>query len=254
MIKFFRKIRQKLLTENKFSKYLIYAIGEIILVVIGILIALQINNWNEHQKVKNTQKKYLTLLKEESISNLNSVRKTKKNVINYRLNQNKLLKLINGDKDTVTEKQLSELLFEVILNTHTFSYENSVLSELKNSGNLKNILNDSIRKHLIGIEPLVNSVRYQEEQVKGAYYESFNFIKRKGSLKTFLQKTESEESLGIVKLPESDKSNLNVLYENEFENILIHYTGMTNTLATNQYPRLENHLKEIIEKIDTELK
>lgn len=47
MIKFFRKIRQKLLSENKFSKYLIYAIGEIILVVIGILIALQINNWNE---------------------------------------------------------------------------------------------------------------------------------------------------------------------------------------------------------------
>jgi hypothetical protein len=50
MIKFFRKIRQKLVSENKFSKYLIYAIGEIILVVIGILIALQINNLNESQK------------------------------------------------------------------------------------------------------------------------------------------------------------------------------------------------------------
>lgn len=49
MIKFFRHIRQKLLSENKFSKYLIYAIGEIILVVIGILIALQINNWNENR-------------------------------------------------------------------------------------------------------------------------------------------------------------------------------------------------------------
>ncbi len=46
MIKFFRKIRQKLLSENKISKYLIYAVGEIILVVIGILIALQVNNWN----------------------------------------------------------------------------------------------------------------------------------------------------------------------------------------------------------------
>ena len=50
MIKFFRKIRQNLLTDNKFSKYLIYAFGEIILVVIGILIALQINNWNENKK------------------------------------------------------------------------------------------------------------------------------------------------------------------------------------------------------------
>ena len=59
MIKFFRKIRQKLLTENKFSKYLLYAIGEILLVVIGILIALQINNWNESRKLANTESMYL---------------------------------------------------------------------------------------------------------------------------------------------------------------------------------------------------
>jgi len=49
MIKFFRHIRKQLLTENKFSKYLIYAVGEIVLVVIGILIALSINNWNEER-------------------------------------------------------------------------------------------------------------------------------------------------------------------------------------------------------------
>ncbi|WP_242121274.1 DUF6090 family protein [Aestuariivivens sediminicola] len=50
MIKFFRKIRQNLLSEGKTGKYLKYAIGEIVLVVIGILIALQINNWNENRK------------------------------------------------------------------------------------------------------------------------------------------------------------------------------------------------------------
>ena len=51
MIKFFRKIRQKLLSENKFSKYLIYAVGEIILVVIGILIAIQLNSIsNENER------------------------------------------------------------------------------------------------------------------------------------------------------------------------------------------------------------
>jgi type II secretory pathway pseudopilin PulG len=59
MIKFFRKIRQKLLSENKFSKYLIYAIGEIVLVVIGILIALSINNWNENRKTQNMQESLL---------------------------------------------------------------------------------------------------------------------------------------------------------------------------------------------------
>lgn len=63
MIKFFRKIRQKTLTENKFGKYLTYAIGEIILVVIGILIALSINNWNEIRKYKNLE--ILTLIEIE---------------------------------------------------------------------------------------------------------------------------------------------------------------------------------------------
>ena len=50
MLKIFRKIRQKLIADSKFSKYLLYAIGEIVLVVIGILIALSINNWNEARK------------------------------------------------------------------------------------------------------------------------------------------------------------------------------------------------------------
>jgi len=50
MINFFRAIRQNLVNEGKASKYLKYAVGEIVLVVIGILIALQINNWNENRK------------------------------------------------------------------------------------------------------------------------------------------------------------------------------------------------------------
>ncbi len=70
MIKFFRKIRQRLLTENKFSKYLIYAIGEIVLVVIGILIALQINNLNEQRKDKIKEQVILKHLKEDYQVNL----------------------------------------------------------------------------------------------------------------------------------------------------------------------------------------
>jgi hypothetical protein len=63
MIKFFRKIRQNLLMENKTGKYFKYAIGEIVLVVIGILIALQINNANEDKKARNYEHKMLTEIK-----------------------------------------------------------------------------------------------------------------------------------------------------------------------------------------------
>lgn len=63
MIKFFRKIRQNLFSEGKTGKYLKYALGEIILVVIGILIALSINNWNEKQNNKNEARKHLETIR-----------------------------------------------------------------------------------------------------------------------------------------------------------------------------------------------
>ncbi|MET1258285.1 DUF6090 family protein [Flagellimonas sp. DF-77] len=69
MIKFFRHIRQRLLGQNQFSKYLFYALGEIVLVVIGILLALQINNWNEKQKIDATKQKTMGLIAKELAAN-----------------------------------------------------------------------------------------------------------------------------------------------------------------------------------------
>ena len=65
MIKFFRKIRYDLMEKNKTGKYLKYAIGEIVLVVIGILIALQINDWNENRKNQIRESKILNNLRED---------------------------------------------------------------------------------------------------------------------------------------------------------------------------------------------
>ena len=78
MIKFFRQIRQSLIMENKTSKYFKYAIGEIVLVVIGILIALQINNWNENRKLNNNEKIILTDLVEDLKIDYNAFTEDKK--------------------------------------------------------------------------------------------------------------------------------------------------------------------------------
>jgi hypothetical protein len=69
MLKFLRRIRQNLISQGKFSKYLLYALGEILLVVIGILIALQINNWNEEKKQEAQEIKLLRQLKEDLTEN-----------------------------------------------------------------------------------------------------------------------------------------------------------------------------------------
>ncbi|MBC3847906.1 hypothetical protein H8K90_16035 [Winogradskyella echinorum] len=73
MIKFFRHIRQQLISENKTGKYLKYAIGEIVLVVIGILIALSINNWNEQRKVRTNERELLSSILKDLIIDENRI-------------------------------------------------------------------------------------------------------------------------------------------------------------------------------------
>ena len=70
MINVFRKIREKQISESKFSKYLLYAVGEIVLVVIGILIALSINNWNTEKKSLQRQNALLAQMKNNLEDNL----------------------------------------------------------------------------------------------------------------------------------------------------------------------------------------
>ena len=74
MIKFFRNIRQTMIKENKVSKYLLYAIGEIFLVVIGILIALQINNWNEKRVIREETELRLSKLIEDLVNDQNQLK------------------------------------------------------------------------------------------------------------------------------------------------------------------------------------
>ncbi len=86
MISFFRKIRRWLIVENKFSRYLLYAIGEILLVMIGILLALQVNNWNEARKEHQLETKILTeilLNLESDLKNLDEKIANNKRFINH---------------------------------------------------------------------------------------------------------------------------------------------------------------------------
>ncbi len=110
MIKFFRRIRQNLLTENKFSKYLIYAFGEIFLVVIGILIALSINNWNENEKSRDREKLLLTNLKEEFNFNLIQLNQTKNRIDNSTDQLVKLVNLFGTETDTIGIDYLNKLI------------------------------------------------------------------------------------------------------------------------------------------------
>jgi hypothetical protein len=99
MIKFFRKIRKQLLTENKFSKYLMYAIGEIVLVIIGILIALYINNKNEIAKNEDKFLSNLILVHNELEHNIQGTTSN----LDYYLKKDSLIHSIMADTLTIED-------------------------------------------------------------------------------------------------------------------------------------------------------
>lgn len=110
MIKFFRRIRQKLLSENKFSKYLLYAIGEIALVVIGILIALSINNLNESRKMHLQDIEFLKNLKTEFLIDISTLTDRKNEYQRINENIKNTITLFDSRMQTLTPEEYQEIV------------------------------------------------------------------------------------------------------------------------------------------------
>ena len=96
MLRFFRNIRHSLVTESRFSKYLLYAIGEIILVMIGILLALQVNNWNQQQEQQRAVKRYLASLVEDLNHDLEQFQELSDHAV-FRFHSSQLLLKMVGE-------------------------------------------------------------------------------------------------------------------------------------------------------------
>ena len=232
MIKFFRKIRKKLLTENKFSKYLIYAIGEIILVVIGILIALQINNWNENSKLKIEETRLLEQLNIEFKNN-----KKKLEVVNTRnkavlKNLDKILALIPIDSKSTDLDSLSQYIFDTY-DFNTFDPIQGTIDELNNS-TFKVIRNDTLRKLLLSWNTIKDDFRDDELFAIDYAKDYYN--------------PKMSEKISIdfgLKKPNTD---LSFLQSTEFENLIrirqIYYKDIINSA---DFKKLEATINKIIE-------
>ena len=143
MIKFFRKIRQNLLMENKTGKYFKYAVGEIVLVVVGILIALSINNWNEKRKIKQKE----TVILKEFLTSINSDLKAYESFSDPKIERKKrgLDSLFTYVFDKKEIKDSLFIDFYTNMSQDIFlRFDNGPFEGLKSSG-LDIISNDSLR-------------------------------------------------------------------------------------------------------------
>lgn len=171
MIKFFRKIRQRLLSENKTGQYLKYAIGEIILVVIGILIALQINNWNEQSKESKKEEAFLKEINLDFKSNKAQL----DSIIDFnRVNFNACKKVLNaiGNFD-LKNPEVNESnshftdsiknYYPLIWRNKSFNPKNGAVEALLNSSSFDLIKNDTLRRSLISWKDVLGDYLEEEE-------------------------------------------------------------------------------------------
>jgi len=157
MISFFRKIRQKLLSQNMVTRYLAYAIGEIVLVVIGILIALQINTWNEERKDSQTEQKLLRQLKSEYLINLEQLEeKVQLRIQGIQAAQSILNRI--DQRDTSNQENIYVELFSMFIDP-TFD---PIKNDIVGSDNLRLIKNDSLVSLLSNWTSDVFQVQEQE--------------------------------------------------------------------------------------------
>ena len=246
MIKFFRKIRQKLLTENKFSKYLFYAIGEIVLVVIGILIALQINNWNENKKVETIKKTiYVNLLEDLKTDSIHIEEKMEE--LNYGITlYNNYINTYKTPNLTMNEVMNNQNKLDFI--TTTIRFENSTIESLENTGEIKLIPSD-LRKKLTELKRHQDYLVDTNNQWNTNYFDRIENAGIYGSQPHFQDRIKNQpllrEKLGIAE--NLDK----IIWSIE---IAMFYKKMNeeNTLASLKEIKFE--ISEIAELINLELK
>jgi len=182
MIKFFRKIRQQLLTENKLSKYLLYAIGEILLVVIGILIALQINNSNDNEKQQLKEIVYLIELKKGLETDLKGEFIPAIKIYKKRLESHNKLYAFYENTETFREDSLTKYFRSCFAGEWDFVFNTAAFENIKSTG-IDIISNDSIRSKISTLysysypnirEVNQNFIRYHDLQISPIVYDNIN--------------------------------------------------------------------------------
>ncbi|WP_271785038.1 DUF6090 family protein [Aquimarina algiphila] len=251
MTNFFRKIRQQHFIKNKFTKYLVYAFGEILLVVIGILIALQVNNLNEKRKSDIKEKKYLMSMKNELLTNLELV-KTEVEGLKRSINgQRELISLINSEKDTVNEIELSKILAVSFSNVFELKYQDGTFKELLYSGGLISINSDRIKNEVTSWEGRMIDIRKQEKGVYDAREKIIDFIIDNGVFKIMLDDVGASNHFQIRKSIRRNSNKL-LLKSQKFENLLSYHIAL-NESQKYYYLRLENDISNLLRLVEKEL-
>jgi len=242
-----------MIKENKASKYMLYAIGEIVLVVIGILIALQINNNNELNKARTKELHYLKNIKTDLLLNI-------KNINNFIATRDSQIQSSNVILEYYEGKPLTNLsdFSNHSVNVYTwkkFYQINNTFLELTNSGNLALISNDSIKNSLLNIDALNKELKGEEEHFRFdsellLYEPSFRILDLNPVTKKFTYDVSNGQAGENVELPRANFETIlkDLKHKNGFVMAVYEFTVMNGQLNG-----MKEMSEELIRLIDNEL-
>jgi competence protein ComGC len=261
MIKFFRYIRKSLLMEDKTSKYIKYAIGEIVLVVIGILIALQINNWNKSQNEKQIEKQYLKNIVRDLEEQIKSIEVQMENEQSYYEAASYLIEDYNEDYRLTLDSTFYKLASS-LTSRKTFVITDPTYTDLISSGNINIIRNQAYKDKLLNyyqelerIEKIIqnnNSLLIDQHYImaflKNGYYYNNTLEEYDNSLSKFP---------GFVVTPnyniEIQDISEQIIMKNENKLALMNAISFRHNLALGHFEKLQN-VKSLTQSLMQELK
>ena len=237
MIKFFRHIRKDLMDKNKTGRYFKYAIGEIVLVVIGILIALQLNNWNERRNLKTEEVKLLKEMKAALLSDKDDIIS---NIGEHASAAKSCAILIKTISDRLPYNDSLDFHFANALNTTKFGHTSSSYETLKIKGpdliendSLRLLLNDYYDNRVGYQFDLQNSTQRGFEAAKERQFELFTSLRFWDKMKPV---------------------NYNELVENNYYKSWLTYTLGERDWETGQFKKLNKKIDTLIKLLDGEIK
>lgn len=245
MLRFFKTIRKKLVVENRFSKYLLYAVGELILVIAGILIALQINNSNQAYKSEKETELFLTRLRVEVNQNKKLAQDELSEEIDQFTSSKRILDLISMAPNENKESELDSLLVYA-LTSNSVQIKMGTLNEGLNMGLVGRIKDDSLKRKLYNFPDLIEDIRLMESIESNSIennlmpylLKKYNFRRMDN---TFFKQ------IGYFEIGESkfkDKDYMEVLNDKQFES-MIDVRIMNNAYAYKRYTELIQEIESI---------
>lgn len=254
MIKFFRKIRHNLVMENKTGKYFKYAIGEIILVVIGILIALQINNWNDKRLEANKEQIILKNLRSDFNANITEFNRIYNSTASSYKASLRLLEIIKDDS-SLNPVEIEKLLDTIINTFYSLDLNSASIDEIKNSGSLNIIKDPELRKQLSDWSFIEADT---EDDIEIYYDYMFSFFVPSLTNKAILRNIRIPDNLmEQLDLPDVSNSNFTVDYAKtirtfEFEN-QVYNNALNVAYVLAAYKKTETYLYDTLKLIESDI-